>query len=45
MRERIGKLLIGFVAVAIFIGLAETNTEYANKQNQESKESRVEQKL
>ncbi|WP_246942425.1 hypothetical protein [Bacillus pinisoli] len=45
MRERIGKLLIGFVAVAIFIGIAETSTENANKKHQEGKEVSIEQKL
>jgi hypothetical protein len=35
MRERVGKILIGFVAIAIFIGVAETSTEYAKKQNRE----------
>jgi hypothetical protein len=45
MRARVGKLLIGFVAIAIFIGLAETNTEYANNQNEEAKDTRTEQKL
>ncbi|MBM7661006.1 hypothetical protein JOC85_001778 [Bacillus mesophilus] len=45
MRIRVGKLLIGFVAIAVFIGLAETNTEYANKQLEEAKETKAEQKL
>jgi hypothetical protein len=37
MRERVGKLLIGFVAIAIFIGMAETSTDYAKKAGQEHK--------
>jgi hypothetical protein len=38
MRERVGKLLIGFVAMAIFIGMAETSADYAKKQDQHSKQ-------
>ncbi|MFD1738754.1 hypothetical protein ACFSCX_19745 [Bacillus salitolerans] len=34
MRKRVAKMLIGFVAIAIFIGLAETSTDSAKKQEE-----------
>lgn len=39
MRKRIGKLLIGFVVVAIFIGVAESSTDYAKKKNKLKEEA------
>lgn len=45
MRERVGKLLIGFVAVAIFMGMAESSTNYAKKQELEKEMITSEQEL
>ncbi|MBM6617422.1 hypothetical protein [Bacillus suaedaesalsae] len=39
MSERIGKLLIGFVVVAIFIGVAESSTQYAKMHNKLKEEA------